>query len=533
MTFGLSKVRGMPSPGALLLAVVLGIYSFLPIIGVKPVAIEGFEAAVTDGVNQVVLMGKVGFSRYNFDNRPGEFLLYEAIQNIVPVDALWIGAACSALAYVAAIVGVALLARRLAFASVISALIAFFLMFDVTAAAAQVSSSTLAEGLFVLGCAFLTFSSPIGQLLGLMACAYAVFSRLDVFFLVPVVLMLALVRFRSIGPALQYGVLWTIGIYAIALLMYRSVGLHIISNLRGSGSGLSFFQDWAVQRILASLFPYAVPLGVAGMVLDARRHWNEPLVLFGRTALCLGPMLVIALIYSGRADSPRFLVTAYPFLALAAAVSIDAAILGFSRLGPLKSVCALVVLLLAVGITWFIRKPMIIWDGFRYQWANYSTPAEILELKTYLAHSNALMEKAVFVPPSVVGGLAPTREVLATSWRRYNDLAHAAAMQGNGLEGNDSIKLVPDRPAVGCSLYTIRNVHYRICLVDEGREYKGMGEARTLISQYLKYRPSGLIVGDLSLKEIADDSSLHLQSSLLSSNDHGSFYSVLLISTGG
>jgi len=79
-------------PLKLIVVTTLLIYAMLPMLFARPVGVEGFKIAVTNAVHYSPgLINAKDSLVYNFDNRPGEYLLYSSLKNALGLDSLIVG----------------------------------------------------------------------------------------------------------------------------------------------------------------------------------------------------------------------------------------------------------------------------------------------------------------------------------------------------------------------------------------------------------------------------------------------------------
>lgn len=406
-------------------------YALLPSVGVTPVAVEGFEAAVTTAVNQPFWApSEVQVPPYLYATRPGEFFLYELSMSLLPGDALLHGQVWSLVAYAAGLLGVVLMATRAGFGRVWVAALAYFLLFDVASNVAQASSSNLAMGFVALGGGLFTLRHLAAKVSAVLALAFAIFCRLDSVALVPAALSVSLLTDRSFRSAAVAIILGGLSAAGLALLFLSSAGVSLFDAL-GDNKGVAFqFNGYAVKNLILTLFPWTIIPPLFGVTWAQARAWRtDPLLAVARTLIVLGPMTIMSMLYMGKMETPRFLASASPFLALGTALLIEA-VLRSERRVKLGAVAMLLSTLLA---TWALREPGMANDGFRYRWAVYLTPYERFREKQFLAKtSRPMFEDALEL------SCAECRDqnliILATGWRPFNEVIRQLVLRGAKLE---------------------------------------------------------------------------------------------------
>ncbi|KAB2707604.1 hypothetical protein F9K88_19970 [Brucella intermedia] len=243
-----------------------------------------------------------------------------------------------------------------------------------------------------------------------------------------------------------------------------------------NGGKITLFQDWAIDQIIATLFPFLLPMALIGTLLDAyssgREYWTRSLA---RASFFIGPSILLAFIYSGRMDTPRFLVPAMPFLALAGGISASAFWATLARTWLTASV-ALCMFAATITITWIARTPNYVWDGYRFKYATYATPIKTLLLKKQLNDADKQLnnfarefrdQNSLFV---------------AANWRLYNAQRRFLILNNWTEQGARQLANLPtSSPNIGCLLYVKETQNLELCLAELGREYKSYQQAEEIL----------------------------------------------------
>ena len=462
------------------LFVVLLVYSILPIAFFGTTASEGFEFATTNWINSHYGSAILDKNGYNYETRPGEFILYRATSNILNIDSLRIGSLYSLLFYIISLFSVMRISHNMKICHPIFSGISFLLLFDYTASSAQVSSSNISTSVLIFGiCLLSSFFRKGGAILviaGVFISALATLFRIDLVFILPVAGLVPLCFNGITLRSMWMGVFIIATSYVISFSLYNFIGINILDVLVSNGGKISLFQNWAVDQIIATLFPFLLPMALIGTILDAyssrREYWTRSLA---RAAFFIGPSMLLAFIYSGRMDTPRFLVPAMPFLALAGGISASAFWAALARTW-LTAAVALCMLVATITITWIARTPNYVWDGYRFKYATYATPIKTLLLKRQLNDADKQLNNFV-------------REFrdqdslfVAASWRLYNAQQRFLILNDWTEQGARRLVNLPiSSPNIGCLLYVKETQKLELCLAELGREYKSYQQAEEVL----------------------------------------------------
>jgi len=464
------------------LFVVLLVYSILPIAFFGTTASEGFEFATTNSINSHNASTVFDKNGYNYETRPGEFILYRATKNILNIDALRIGSLYSLLFYLISISSAMIISHNMRICHPIFSGISFLLLFDYTASSAQVSSSNISTSVLILGvCLISLFFRKGGAILliaGVFISSLATLFRIDFVFILPVIGLVPLCFNGITIRSTWMGIFIVSTSYVLSFSLYSFIGINILEVLISNGGKIALFQDWAVDQIISTLFPFLLPMAMIGTILDAyssgREHWKRSIA---RAAFFIGPSILLAFIYSGRMDTPRFLVPAMPFLALAGGISASAFSAALARTW-LTAAVMLCMLAATITITWIARTPNYVWDGYRFKYATYATPIKTFLMKRQLNDADKQLNNFV-------------REFrdqdslfVAASWRLYNAQQRFLILNNWAEQGSRQLVNLPiSSPNIGCLLYVKESQKLELCLAELGREYKSYQQAEEVLLQ--------------------------------------------------
>ena len=449
-----------------LVAIALGFYALLPSLMVPPVATEGFEAAVSSGVNQPLFApSPVPFPDYNYDSRPGEFFFYRVTDSLVHVDALLVGQVWSLVAYASAIAGIMLLATRSGLARPWIATLGGFTLFDLASNMAQVSSSNPATGFLALG-AGLFMLGGTGSVIAVPVLAVAAFCRLDVLMLVPFALFWSVLVQPSLLRFLVRCVVAGTAVGGLVVLLYASQGLSVIDVLQAHKSVALGWSFSAVRGAFHMISPWTLLPALLGVSIGQWATWrSQPVLALTRAFAIFAPAGAITLIYLGQMDTPRFISPAATFLAVGTAMLVEAA----TRARPTVRAASAVGLAAAVAITWFVRQPLTIWDGFRYKYATYLAPYEMYREKSFLNTMNDFMY-ADALEDSCAECLNRPLEVLSIEWRQFNEFNRRMVLAGARLR-QVRIEPLAGTPAVQTYRFDDHGRAVSVYLFERPREF--------------------------------------------------------------
>ncbi len=418
-----------------LLTLGLAAYALLPSVAAPPVAIEGFEAAVTSAVNQPIFAASGSpFPPFLYATRPGEYFLYRLSTSIFGGDALLHGQLWSLVAYFAGLIGVMLMAHRGGFARPWAAALAYFSLFDVAANVAQASSSNLAMGFLALGGGLFCLRGSAGKIAGLVVVSFATFCRLDALALAPIALLVSVLAQTPTMRALTRSIAATLGVAALAWLFYAVADVSIGQAFGDRRTTTFAVTLYGIKNIILILFPWSIVPPLFGVTFGQREAWRTgPLIAAMRAFIVLAPPAITALLYLAKMDTPRYFASASPFLALGSAMLIERLIRSARRTRAI----ALAALITAMAATWAVRSPGMTNDGFRYRWAVYLTPYERFREKRFLAQSAPRMFE-----DAIENGCEQRQgqdlSIIAMTWRHFAELARRMVLVGARLEGADS-----------------------------------------------------------------------------------------------
>ncbi len=456
------------------------VYSILPIAFFGTTASEGFEYATTNSINSHYGSAVFDKNGYNYETRPGEFILYRATNNILNIDSLRIGSLYSLVFYLISLFSVMTISYNMKLCHPIFSGISFLLLFDYTASSSQVSSSNISTSVLIFGiCILSSFFRKGGAILfisGVFISALATLFRIDLVFILPVA-GLAPLCFNGITiRSMRVGIFIIASSYIVSFSLYNFIGVNILDVLLSNGGKIDLFQNWAINQIIATLFPFLLPMALIGTLLDAyssgREHWTRSLA---RAGFFIGPSILLAFIYSGRMDTPRFLVPAMPFLALAGGISVSAFWATLARTW-LTAAVALCMLAATITITWIARTPNYVWDGYRFKYATYATPIKTLLLKRQLNDADKQLNNFAqeFRDQDSL--------FIAASWRLYNAQQRFLILNNWTEQGSRQLANLPtSSPNIGCLLYVKETQKLELCLAELGREYKSYQQAEEIL----------------------------------------------------
>ena len=263
------------------------------------------------------------------------------------------------------------------------------------------------------------------------------------------------------------------------------------------------FSLYGIKNVVLTVFPWTILPPLLGITLGQHSAWRSArLVALIRSVIVLGPLAVIVFLYLGKLETPRFVASASPFLALGTAMLIER-ILRASR--RTQGLAAASVLTLAIG-TWAARMPGMTNDGFRYRWATHLTPFERFREKRYLAPS---AERMVARALTCGGRRNQNLSILAINWRAHPEvvrglilrraqyvggapLVHRARKLGAGSQYRFGDRVVTvynldaSPPAVRASDFSVA--------VDALREFgpvSVIGSSLPIIEELLREQPEG------------------------------------------
>lgn len=439
------RIETSRAPVALtLLAILAGLYALLPSVFAPPVSVEGFEAAVTNALNLATFGPPAAVPAphpYLFETRPGEYALYGASTALFGGDALLHGQVWSIVAYLAGLIGTILMARSAGFARPVVAALAYFCLFDVAANVAQASSSNLAMGFLALGGGLFSLRSVTAKAAAVLVLAFAVYCRLDAAVLVPFALGVSLLNAPSVARWWLRTVLAGVAVATLAFLLYSASGVSPVQALGQNQGVVGRFSLYGIKNVALTVFPWTILPPLLGVTFGQDRAWRDArLVALLRSTIVLGPSAVIVFLYLGKLETPRFVASASPFLALGTAMLIERILRSTLRVQLMASA---VVLMLAIG-TWAIRSPGMTNDGFRYRWATYLTPYERFREKRFLASS---AERMIDRSLQCDGCSNENLSVLAINWRAFPEAVRGLILRGARHVGG--APPVPGAPKLG------------------------------------------------------------------------------------
>ena len=477
-----------------IVAIVLGLYALLPIVGVAPVATEGFEAAVTAGVNQPFFApSPVPFPLYSYASRPGEFLLYRLSDAIAPVDALLTGQFWSLVAWCCGLAGVVLLATRAGLSRPWTAALAYFTLFDLASSMGQVSSSNLATGLVALG-AGLFIVGGVASVVAVPVLAAGAFCRLDMLALVPFALLFSALAQPSFWRFLIRAVVAGLAVGGLVLLFYAAAGLSVLQTLH-EGNAVAFEPNVSPIAQAFHKFPpwtWAPPL--LGVTIGQVGTWRkQPLLAFVRAVAILAPAAVMIVVYLGKLSSPRFMAPATTLLAPGTAMLIEAVIAARVRTRAASGV----LLALCVVLAWFVRQPFEVWDGFRYKWATYLAPYEMFREKRFLDATNpAMVSDALELTCHECAG--QDLSILSIEWRQFNEVVRWLVLDGAKLTDAGAESLA-DGPKARVYRFNLDGRTVSVYLFERGREWKTPAELVAAVAELQGRGRVDVLVSDVGL----------------------------------
>ena len=449
-----------------LVAIAMGLYALLPSLAVPPVATEGFEAAVSSGVNQPLFApSPVPFPEFSYDSRPGEFFLYHWTNTVAHADALLVGQMWSLIAYACGLAGVVLLAGRTGLARAWVAALSYFTLFDLASNMAQVSSSNTGTGFLALGAGLFTLGG-VGSVVAVLVLALAVFCRLDMLILVPFALLFSVFVQASPARFLRNAVMAGVAVGVLVPLFYEAEGLWVLDVLRAHKSVALGWSLSSLRRAFHMLPIWTLLPAVLGVSAGQWRTWREqPLLALVRAFAILAPAGVITTIYLGQMDSPRFIAPAATFLAMGTAMLIEAVI------GARATVrnASFAVLTGCLALTWFARQPLQIWDGYRYKYTTYLAPFEMFREKVFLHDSNDQMYSDAIEQSCAECKQVPL-EILSIEWRQFNEVVRRMVLDGARLTEISHEPLVGE-PAPLVYRFDLRGRPVSIYLFERPREF--------------------------------------------------------------
>lgn len=510
------------------LFVVFLVYSILPIALFGTTASEGFEFATTNSINSHYSSAVFDKSGYNYETRPGEFILYRLTKNFLDIDALRIGSLYSLLFYILSLISVMIISYNMKICHPIFVGISFLLLFDYTASSSQVSSSNISTSVLIFGISLLSlFFRKGGAILfvaGVFISALATLFRIDLVFILPVAGLIPLcfngITLRSITVCIFI----IVASYVVSFSIYNVIGINIAEVLLSNGEKISLFQNWAIDQIIATLFPFLLPMALIGTILDTfnsgREYWTRSLA---RAAFFMGPSILLAFIYSGRMDTPRFLVPAMPFLALAGGISVSAFWTAFTRTWR-TALVGFCMIAATITVTWIARTPNYVWDGYRFKYATYATPIKTLLLKRQLNDADKLLNNFMREFPD------QDTLFIAASWRLYNAQQRFLILNNWTEKGSRQLVNPPISSAsIGCLLYVKESQKLELCLAELGREYKSYQQAEEVLIRLSETYSNIYLLTDPAIIKNNPALQSRTHTILESSNSDWDHYTMLLL----
>jgi hypothetical protein len=463
--FQLSK-QGNPIPTRLRSAILTALlcYAYFPQIFSKPVGLEGFEIAVTNVVNYLNFQDfSTSTLKYNFENRPGEYLTYDFFSSLFSLDSLLIGQLIGTLCYTGSLVLTILISRKLKIADTFSVAAMFLLQFDLIATASIVSSVNLVLFLFLLTVFLYLKSRWIYLISACFSFSFAIFCRSDVIFLFPLFLIIDMLKnFRAHLILFRFLLIMSLSILSSAFLYSLfSIDFLDVYLLNSSGWSLSF-PAYSISQIVSVLLPFNLILLILGVYIHLKGIGIKSTLLVFMFSIT--PITLMILIYGSRMDTPRFLVVGIPFLAIQSAVGLKYLIDNTKRVRTISLVIAFLIVLISFNA----KVPNPTNDGFRYKYASYLTPAKIWEIKQEKVSAFEKLSRAV----QAIGFQGEQKKIslISTSWLEYNNLTKSFIDLGANFKATYSVSLAGS-PSFQVFTWRLGNSNIDIMLFERTREF--------------------------------------------------------------